>query len=226
MAEQPTPLQLVELISEATDALIKNPPSDDELADVIGHMDRIATKLRNTRLKWERIVHELPPIPKEDRVRKVTRKTATPRAQGRDFELVPQFTIVRSYNTQAIFAEIQRETGKATLDLILELNRADALRFKWQWTNLKKYLRSVRVPLKLAYVEVSDEDGTDGFMVGEIEKPAGVKKVYIDERVAPEEQPPDPEPDPDGDVVPFHPMAPGDEIGGPDAVGDSSVETE
>lgn len=182
MSDQPTPLQLAALVEEAVKALVKQPPNDTELADVIGTMDRAERMLKETRLSWERVVHELEPIPVTDRKRQPKRQSTrerAPVAQGGRYELVPKTKTVRSYNFPAVVTDVQRVTEWETLRTLLELNRADALRFSFQWTNLKKFLSQHRVPLRLAYVEVSDDDGSDGFMVGEVEVPNGVRKKWI-----------------------------------------------
>ncbi|MCP4897360.1 MAG: hypothetical protein GY906_10350 [bacterium] len=221
MAEQPTSLELVKLLESAATALVHMPPEDDEVADVISIMDRCERLLKTTRRSWERkIVTEMEPIPQAKRVRQPKRKSTrdvAPVAQSQDFELQPITETERTYNFPATVTNIQRVTGWDTLRTLLELNRADALRFQFQWTNLKTFLKQVRVPMTLAFEPVDDDDGIEGYMVGEYEKNTGrFKKVPIEDkdRVQPMEVVPDPEPEPEGDdAVPFHPMAPGDEVG-------------
>jgi len=192
-----TTLALVKQLSELVDAICSRPPTDDELADVIGHMSRIETKLGTTRRSWERITHELPPIPRSDRTRRVDKNTraASPTAQGRDFELVPQFKTVRSYNTGAILLAVSEATGWDTWRTMLEARRADAVRWSWRYTDLRNWLRSLGVTVSTGGQETSDDDDVTGPMIGEIKKPNGVKKVYIEAAAVPETSPPDPEPE-------------------------------
>lgn len=202
---EPTSLELAHQVEQAVQALTKLPPRDEELADVIGTMDRTEKLLAKTRRSWERVVHELEPIPQAERVRKPKRATTTehaPRAQGQQYELQPKYTTVRSYNSPAILVAVQKATEWDTLRTLLELQRMGALRWTWTWTPLKKALADLRVPLRVAFEEVDDDTGANEAMVGEVKRQSGVKKVPITPDPPAVEDPlPEPPPDDNPDVA-------------------------
>jgi hypothetical protein len=174
-------------------AVIHEPPTDDELADTVGAMREMEVLLADTRRRWERIAYELPPVESKTR-------GEPPTVRGREYELVPQYKIERSFNTPAILVAIQRVTEWDAWQVLLEARRADAVRWTWRWTDLNKFLSRLNVPLHKAYVEVTDDDGTAAPMVGEVRKEAGVKRVPIDPKPDLEVEPlPEPPPDDDGE---------------------------
>ena len=182
------------MLESAAKLVCDHLPKDDELADASGIMRRVEVLLGDTRRSWERVAAELPPIPESERVRKPS-KSATPVAQGEEFELVETGKNVFSFNTPAIVVAVSNDTEWPTLQILLDAQRAGALTFKWTYKKLERWLHDLRVPLRTAFVEVNDDTGTDGAMIGKVWKKTGVKRVEIfpEDKKTPEEPEPLPE---------------------------------
>ncbi len=156
-------------------------PSDDGIADAIGLVREVEKRLASRRLIWERsAVAEMPAIAAKDDapIYDTPPPPKAPVAVGRKYKIVPTFTTTRSYNDSALLVAIAGDD--LTLVESLKLARSyDAVRLTWRWTQLKRLLSEQRIGLRQAYVEVSDNDGPDGFMVGETKKQTGTEKILI-----------------------------------------------
>lgn len=163
-------------------------PTDEELADAIGDLRSVEVRLQNTRKRWESLTLEMEPISDYDRSDRVDPKTraGTPVAVGERWEVEPTYTTKRTYNTQRIIADltttIEAMTGSemSAGKLLLLLKERDALRFNWQWSNLKGMFRAFGVPLVTGQDELDDEavDLEDPH-VGELKKQTGVRRVPL-----------------------------------------------
>lgn len=170
----------VRLIEQHTADLAKHTPTDAALADAVGHVRAVEVSLAATRHRWEALVHEMEPVPEPQGQRVNPHERAgAPQVEGRDYELVKQFKIVRSYNTPAIITSLAAATGRGPTDALMDAVGAGACKLTWQWTKMKAYLADVEAELRVVYHEVADHSGLDDGMVGEQKLPNGVKRVAL-----------------------------------------------
>lgn len=180
----------IRAVERAASALKNLTPTDEELADAIGDIRLVEIRLQNIRKRWESLTEEMDPIADHDPTKRVEEKdrTGRPVAVGQRWEVVPTFTNKRSYNTQRIIGDlgkgIEELTGSevSTGRLLLLLKERDALRFTWQWTNLKSMFRAMGVTLSIGQEELDDEAvDLDDPHVGEWRVQTGVKRVPLKE---------------------------------------------
>lgn len=162
-------------------SISKLTPSDQELADTVGLTREIEVRLADTRHRWEQLTAEMEPVYEPDTSRRVNEaeRAGPPVAVGKRYELVPQYKTVRTYNTPAILVAIAEATGMGPIDALQDALGADAVRLSWRWTQLKRYLRDRHVTIRIGHDAVSDHDGTDQPMVGEVRVQSGVKRVPL-----------------------------------------------
>jgi len=182
MSDEVTLNSRLAALSDLVAAVCRMVPTDDELADTVGELNRLERQLAATRRRWEKAAFEMPPVRDHDKTQRVDPavRASTPTAQGQRYELVPQYKTVRSFNTPSILVGVQRVTEWDTWRVLLEASRAGAVRFTWRYTDLKKFLASLNVPLAVGFEEVDDDSGVDAPMVGEVRRESGVKKVPIE----------------------------------------------
>ncbi len=155
-------------------------PSDDGIADACGFVREVEVQLASRRRIWEQsAAAEMPAISKDEApIRDVPPPVGLPVAVSKKYKLTPQFTTDRSYNDQALLVAIAGD-DLSVLEAIRLAMSFDAVRLTWQWTGLKRLLYEQRIGLRTAYVEVSDDDGVDGYMVGEVKRQTGMKRELI-----------------------------------------------
>lgn len=170
----------MEVLQDSAKRLSKLIPSEAAIADAAGIVREVERLLGETRRKWEDMaVAEMEPIKNHDETRRRNpRERGAPVAVGQQYELVPQFKNIYSYNTQALLVGLIPEGG-TVMDALRRALDFDAVRLQWQWTNLGNLLHEFEVPLRMEYREVSDLDGSDGPMVGRVKVPTRPKRVPI-----------------------------------------------
>jgi hypothetical protein len=169
------------MLTEAATRLKRLTPSDEELADAVGHCRQVEVMLSKTRRRWESLTAEMErqwDAPTDNRADPQERAGA-PVAVGKDFELVPTFETKRTYNTPAILMAVAEETEVFPMDVLQDAIAADAVRLAWRWTDLKKWLSRNGVGLSTVPRPVTDHDGTDEAMVGEDKQQTGVTRVAL-----------------------------------------------
>lgn len=170
---------------EAANALRTYIPQDDELADMSGLIREIEVLLATKRREIENAAKALQPP--EEPVERVRLKEPfmnknRPIAQGRMYELVPQYKNERSYNTPGLLTLFTEALDMPLSQVVASLsrdtaNRERVLDLKWRWTPLQNYARQLGVKLNIRDGEV--EDDLDGPHVGVVKKQTGVDRVPI-----------------------------------------------
>ncbi len=181
-------IKTIRALEREAKALNKTTPTNDELADAIGDLRSIEVRLGNTRKRWESLTLEMDEIRDYDKSDRVDPKAraGTPVAAGERWEVKPTYTTQRTYNTQRIIADLTDSleamtgTEMSAGKLLLLLKERDALRFNWQWSNLKGMFRAFGVTLVTGEDEL-DDDAVDleDPHVGELRRQTGVSRVPL-----------------------------------------------
>jgi hypothetical protein len=180
----------IRAVDRGAKALDKMTPTDEELADAIGDVRVVERRLQRIRRGWESLTEEMDTVPEHDKTKRVDEKdrAGRPVAVGERWEVVPTFTNKRSFNTQRIINDlsegIEEMTGQGitTGRLLILLKERDALRFTWQWTNLKSMFHAMGVKLVIGPEEIDpDASDLDDPHVGEWRVQSGVKRVPLKE---------------------------------------------
>ena len=170
------------LLKKHSDDLKKMTPTDKELADTIGLTRALEVTLADFRHRLERLTAEMEPVPDprptSDRVNPNERAGA-PVAQGKQFDIVPKFKNIYTYNTPAILVTAGKAREMGPTDTLMEMVDFGAVRLQWQLTKLRSYVEEWAIPVKVAKEDVSDHDGLDAAMIGKRRVQDGVTRVPI-----------------------------------------------
>ena len=176
-------LTVIRRIRKQADELAHRIPADNELADATGLMREIEVSLGDTRRKWERMTTEMEPVIDHDKTRRVNptdRNQSKPVVVGKQYELVPQFKNVRTYNLPAILAATADTMDVPVGVGLTALATYGAVKVSVQWTKLQQFCHEIGVPLRVQKdTRVDDADGLDGAMVGTVRVENGVKRVPL-----------------------------------------------
>jgi len=176
----------LKLIKKHADELTRLIPSDDAIADTTGLTREIERTLQQYRLKLERSAAvEMETIQPEDRthtqddrVNKSSYATKrAPVAQGKQYELVPKFKNVYTFNMPALVVGIADFLDTDMAKTLWSLIQSGAVEMKTGITKLQAYADNNGVDLNV----VSNDDGLDGPWVGVNRVQDGVERVAVKE---------------------------------------------
>lgn len=181
--------QLIAGVREAATALVRSEPEDHEIADAAGMVREIEVMLGDWRRSIERRASEQGPISKPEPTVRVEKPRGTPEvvAQGKHWELEPQYKTTYTFNTPRLFhdfAEGAERTIGAPLPtprLIMQLEKVGALEIRWKVTGLKAAAKLFDVTLNTGTEAV--EADMESPHVGKVKKQTGVKRVPLREGI-------------------------------------------
>lgn len=184
--EDTTIRRKIRLIEKHITELRKLTPTDEELADSVGHIRSAEVALAEIRHRYERLVSEMEPKREWSPQRRVNpaERSGPPQVEGKDFALVKQFKNVYTFNTPAIIVGITEvldlgDTEATPTDGLMEAIAAGAATLGWKITKLQQLADLYGIKLRFSDEEVSDHDGLDEAMVGKVRVSAGVKRVAL-----------------------------------------------
>ena len=171
--------QRIEDLNNAASALSKLTPSDELLADAVGVVRQVEVALAETRRRWERLTAEMEPVASERERVAGNERAGAPVAVGQQYELVPKWKNVYSYNTPAILVGVAEATGGGPTDALMDCIGAGAVKLTWQLTKLRNYLDAIDCTYSVAAHEVSEVSGLDEAMIGKVRVRDGVTRVPL-----------------------------------------------
>ncbi len=170
------------LIRKHVDELTHLIPSDSAIADTTGLTREIERALATYRLKLERsAAAEMPVIVDHDKSRRVDkRQTRAPVAVGKQYELVPKFKNVHTFNMPALVVGISNLLDTDIAKTLWSLIQSNAVTMKTGITAIQKYADNQGITLKIEHdATVSNDDGLDGAWIGINRVSDGVERVEI-----------------------------------------------
>ncbi len=157
-------------------------PSDDAVADTTGLTREIERALQAYRLKLERsAAAEMEPIFDHDQSKRVDQQVRrAPVAVGRQYELVPKFKNVHTFNMPALVVGISELLDTDIAKTLWSLIQSNAVTMKTGITAIQKYADNQGITLKIEHdATVSNDDGLDGAWIGINRVSDGVERVAI-----------------------------------------------
>lgn len=170
------------LIRKHTDELTHLIPSDAAIADTTGLTREIERSLQAYRLKLERAAAvEMEPIFEHDQTKRVNQRIGrAPIAVGKQYELVPKFKNVYTFNMPALVTGISDLFESDVSRTLWSLIQSNAVTMTTTITRLQKYADNNSIDLKVeSPATVSNDDGLDGAWVGVNRIQDGVERVEI-----------------------------------------------
>jgi len=182
VTEDQTIRSKLRLLKKHTDDLKKLTPTDTQLADTIGLTRSLEVALAEFRHRLERLTAEMEPVadprPTSERANP-NERAGTPVAQGKQFDIVPKWKNVYTYNTPAILVGAAKVRDLGPTDVLMEMIDFQAVRLTWQLTKLRNYAEEWAIPMRVGREDVSDHAGLDAPMMGKRRVQDGVTRVPV-----------------------------------------------
>ncbi len=157
-------------------------PSDNTIADTTGLTREIERALQTYRLKLERsAAAEMEPIHDHDQTARVDQRVKrAPVAVGKQYELVPKFKNVYTFNMPALVTGIADHFDTGIAETLWSLIQSNAVTMTTTITKLQRYADNNGFALNVENnATVSNDDGLDGAWVGKQRVDDGVERVLV-----------------------------------------------